>query len=259
MKWPSWFPIGQHERLNIVLTSAIALLTAGNVVIAYWYSSITKHAAESNGRQVDKLIYAANIQAQAARDFANAASSQAEEMKTLSIQAIEQAKATNNLAIEAKRSADYARQSLSDTQAALHLEESPWIGIAEIKPNDFPDGSETLVVVFKNYGKSPGFGAHGYFETQFISPGVHTDWTFTESRARGTADFFPDQINSIPLNVRLSPVTVAQFKSGQVWLNLRIGLWYRDYWNVPRMIKFCQFFDSRSQQWVARKPERCED
>jgi hypothetical protein len=63
----------------------------------------------------------------------------------------------------------------------------------------------------------------------------------------------------VPINEITSAQIVRAFHAGVLEAHIRTRLWYTDYWHVSHVDTFCQLFDVRSQVWVARKPDHCED
>jgi hypothetical protein len=180
-----------------------------------------------------------------------------------------QIEATNKLYGEAqrqvaqvKRSADYAKQGLTDNEAAIHLEESPWVNIAKVYPEDRPDGGEALSVQFTNTGKSPAFGVHSLLKAESVPAGSPpVTFIFDEMDAKGAITMTPNapEPYSIHLKKIVPPNTVIAFKSGQIHVYLGLEIWYQDYWGLKHADRFCQYFQPESQQWVTRKPDHCED
>lgn len=122
MNWPPKFYgrlITSEQKANFWLTSAIALFTVVNSVATITYVCFARRAAQSSETQTERLIRAANVQADAATRMATASQTQAGQMTTLANQAIDQANAARQSAQEAKDSNDFARDSLIRVQRAL--------------------------------------------------------------------------------------------------------------------------------------------
>lgn len=139
MKWPSWFPVSQHDRLSIV-------------GVGFWYATITKRAAEDTGRQNDRLISAANTQADAAKRMADASSAQALKMTELAQQTAQQASFTNLLAQQTKRYADIASDALKANQELSREDRRAWVS-AEIGGTGGNSGR--FFIAMHNTGKTP--------------------------------------------------------------------------------------------------------
>ena len=127
--------IKQVEWPMIILTAIIALATAANVIV-YWCES------ESAGKQTQKLIDAANIQACAAARFAASASG------------INQH--TDDAVGQFRRLADDTEKNIKNAQATFRDEQRAWVGADNvtnivIKENEIPSFS----VQIKNTGKTP--------------------------------------------------------------------------------------------------------
>jgi len=160
---------------------------------------------------------------------------------------------------QAKRTADAAISANTDAVIAMKLDESPWINVFDVTTSELPDGGERLAVEFKNYGKTPVFNTHAFVGMQGVRPGVVVPFPFNEHESKGSILFSPGEIYKIALNNPVTPTEVALFKSGQMWVYLRVAIWYTDYWKADHMDTFCVFFDPRSQTWASRKPDKCED
>jgi hypothetical protein len=189
MKWPSWFPIGSHERLSIVLTALIALLTAGNVFVAGWYASITKKAADDSGKQTERLIGAANIQANSAQKIADASDKNAAAAEHSAAAAAGFAKSAAGINAgmqvtvnELQRMVDAANKANKNSQIALEAQTRPWVGIDGpiVTKIANPQASGMLLTIkFRNYGQSPAIiganppfvltfgGGHGFWCNQY--------------------------------------------------------------------------------------------
>jgi len=145
----------------VVLTFAIVLLTAGNVLVGFWYASITKQAAIDNGKQTDRLICAANIQAHAADIIAQSSedfSDTARGIKDNTADAVAQfkrlAKGTETAIRTSQKSAQAALQASIDN---LRLDERPWVlpSRFELSAEPEPDKPFTIKVNIQNTGKTP--------------------------------------------------------------------------------------------------------
>ena len=99
-----------REWTEFILTSFIGFFTFVNAIAAVSYYCIYKKSSDETSRQTDKLIYAANTQAEAADKMAKASATQASEMTELAAQASEQNGSTNLLAQQTKRYADIASE-----------------------------------------------------------------------------------------------------------------------------------------------------
>jgi hypothetical protein len=174
-----------------------------------------------------------------------------------------QVEATNNLyaaadrqSIQARRSANYLGLGLENTRANVRFEDAPWLGIVQVVTK--PNGAfgEIITVQLQNYGKSPAFNLHSLVVPQSVAQGVHPEIHFDEKVAKGTATFFPNQISQINSGISGD---LNLYKTGKISLYLRIALWYEDYWHGSHFDTFCQYFYPKTQNWVARKSERCED
>jgi hypothetical protein len=162
VKWPpSWFPIGRHEQFNVVLTFAIALLTAGNVGVSFWYASITKRAAEDSGRQTQRLISAANIQASAATKNATSAQQSAQAASDFAIQAHGINTQTEAAVRQFQRIAGDSERAMNASVDASRLDQRPWVGLQVVQCNgctiaeDRSLNVQDLVGVIANTGKTP--------------------------------------------------------------------------------------------------------
>jgi hypothetical protein len=155
VKWPpSWFPVGRHEQINIVLTFAIVLLTAGNVAVSFWYASITKRAAEDSGRQTKKLISAANIQACAANSFSESAG---EIKNQISKAVLDFEHAAQQSARDSERAARNAEATIKQAEVIFRDEQRAWIGVHTFAVDQLERGKDYQVSIqLLNSGRSPG-------------------------------------------------------------------------------------------------------
>jgi len=151
------------------------------------------------------------------------------------------------------------QEQMRQTQKTLYLEESPWLAGVKVGVEEDGGGAERLSVIVVNAGKTPAYNTRARIQFRTLpSDSPPPTFVFKESEAKGFVDFVPGLPNSIPLNGSIPSHVVASFKSGATHAFIGLQLWYKDYWG-KHSSKFCQYFDTRSQQWVARKPDHCED
>jgi len=176
-----------------------------------------------------------------------------------------QVEATNNLyaaavgqSAQTARSANYLKQSLEDGRKDVRFENAPWMGITKVTTYPNQLYGEVFTIALENFGRSPAFNVHALAIPQSVPPNTHPQIDIDEKQAKGRSTFFPTAPHFITAGIGDNTL-VSVYKSGQVWLYLRIALWYEDSWHINHFDTFCQFYDPRYQSWVARKPERCED
>ncbi|HLK03758.1 MAG TPA: hypothetical protein VKT53_04890 [Candidatus Acidoferrum sp.] len=139
-----------------------------NAVVGLFYYLTYKESIVESGRQTNRLICAANIQADAAKKMVDAASTQAEKMTQLSVQAIAQAKAASALANEAKRAADISRQALDAERARFVEDQRPYIWVKKTENPQLQAGRKaTWSFEYTNYGRSPAIGVRLRAQTIF--------------------------------------------------------------------------------------------
>jgi hypothetical protein len=163
---------------------------------------------------------------------------------------------------QAKAAQDSVRaiqKQMWQNQQALRLEESPWLAILKVDAEEDSGGAEKINVVVMNAGRTPAYETHARIQFSMISPSAPPPtFAFKESDAKGAVDFAPGLPNSIPINGIIPSDSVASFKSGATHAFIGLQLWYKDYWG-KHSSRFCEYFDTRSHQWVARQPEGCGD
>jgi len=151
-----------REWTEFILTSFIGFFTFVNAIAAVSYYCIYKKSSDETSRQTDKLIYAANTQAEAADKMAKASATQASKMTELAAQATEQNASTNLLAQQNKRYADIAGEMLQANREASREDRRAWIS-AEIGEKD-----GKFFIAMHNTGKTPALKV-GYLSS--FSPG----------------------------------------------------------------------------------------
>jgi hypothetical protein len=205
--------------------------------------------------QTADLVAAANIQAHAATGFAESAESMNKSIAAAVEKLKQQAEAS-------ERSAKTSEQSLTNNQAALRLEQSPWLGVTKVVEDPQQDGSLRIRILIKNVGKTPAFEVHSFLAMREIPASEPPpSFVFDEKAAKGSALMLPNppESDNISLQGSLPNNVVFLYKSGTYHAYLGLAIWYRDYWGKNHKTQYCQYFQPESQQWVARKPEHCED
>jgi hypothetical protein len=171
MSWRFWKNWIGRDWTEFILTSLIGLFTLVNAVAMVIYVSTFYKSIIETGRQTDKLICVANIQAGAVSQMAAEAKIQAYRTKDLADRALDQARATNDLARQTKRVADTAARGLTEAHNNFMQDQRPWIwvkttGEFHVKVGDYP----TLNIRFINYGKTPAVARSVAFVEAEINP-----------------------------------------------------------------------------------------
>lgn len=151
-----------RDWTEFFLAALIGIFTFVNAFAAVAYYCTYKESIAETSKQTDRIICAANIQADAANRMANAAKIQSDKMIDLAQQATEQATATNLLAQQTRRYADIAGQMLKTNQDTLSVSQRAYITVGRkdgivggfIGSKNSTQNAE-LVMFFQNSGHIP--------------------------------------------------------------------------------------------------------
>ena len=231
--WLKREKIPAHGWITALSSVALLAVTFGQLVIAW-----------ENYNQTNPLVDYARRNTEAAEKFSTAA----DKINTGVGQAVR----------SLSDQAGYAKQNLSDTKAAVHLDESPWVNILGLVPKMNPDGSETLTVVITNTGRSPAFSAH-VATTMVVIPGAPPTFTYDEKEAKGTSNLTSGALYNVTIDTPSRPEVVSAYRAGLTHPYVGVAIWYRDAWNQKQMVKFCLTYGLNTKGWVDRKPDHCQD
>jgi hypothetical protein len=153
----------QAEWPMIILTAIIALSTAANVVV-YWCES------ESAGKQTDKLIAQANIQANAATKMSAAARDQVDAANNFADSAEGINISTDAAVTEFSRLAKSTEDSVKTAQGASRLDQRAWVYAFPKGELSYSDVEPVLVpYMLINSGKTLARNVDGFVRVQILA------------------------------------------------------------------------------------------
>lgn len=224
------------EKLTVFVTVVIAIV--GSIQACIYHQQ--KTLMQSGGHQTDKLIAAAQDQADAAGDMADASqqfSDTAEDINSRTSDAVEQLKAAAN----------NAKASIEATQKSFRADQRAWVGLGESRVLQFNATDPfKLAIPMVNAGKSPAVRAEGAlrYEVRPVllkGPPANTEYVFRPASAVPPGGRYVINVNQgAGITQYYEAIT-----SGAMFLHVYGIFRYRDVYDpsIPRVTKFCLYYD----------------
>lgn len=226
------------------------IMAISTVIIMLW-AGLQWHEMHGTGRQTDKLIQAAKINAGAAASFSNSAASINTEITNavnqLGYQVTElrkSAKESNRLAIATEKTAQAAKDGIITNRNAIHLENRAWLGVTNESVVQFNPGQPIKVdVVLINSGKTPASQVTEGMDVQELIMIPNTLLSFGLNGLKPTASIPPQGTHILHFisNDKLDGVTKAKIEEKTLILVIRGMIQYEDFDKTQRSSSICMF------------------
>ena len=151
-----------------------------------------------------------------------------------------------------QQAAEAAKEAVKSTQTAMRLDQRAWLGIENIRPDpSIPQVGTalTVIVTFKNTGRTPARKMRGYTVVEPIDRNSAPDFSYTNDQYFEAGTIAPGAVHgpgvpaTIDKNTR-QPIPLPQagfdvLQSGAQKMYVHGRIDYEDIFHVPHWLTFC--------------------